>query len=132
MERLTIRNSDGSVSQPTSTTIQAVFEKLAAYEDLEEQGRLVVLPCKVGDTVYTFYNGKNCKWPTNMKRRKIYETLVSGIRLHDWDADDWRLLLLFDTREASGCYEFSFSEVGKTVFLTRAEVEKAMEVSEDA
>lgn len=108
------------------------LDKLAACEDLEEQGRLIVLPCKVGDTVYTFYNGKNCKWPTNMKRRKIYETLVSGIRLHDWDADDWRLLLLFDTREASGCYEFSFSEVGKTVFLTSAEAEKAMEVSEDA
>lgn len=33
MDRLTIRNSDGSVSQPTSTTISAVFEKLAAYED---------------------------------------------------------------------------------------------------
>ena len=33
MERLTIRNSDGSVSQPTVTTIQAVFKKLAAYED---------------------------------------------------------------------------------------------------
>lgn len=28
------------------------FLRLAAYEDLEEQGRLVVLPCKVGDTVY--------------------------------------------------------------------------------
>ena len=109
--------------------VTEALNRLASYEDLEEQGRLVVLPCKVGDKVYTFYNGKNCKWPTNMKRGKIYETLVSGIRLHDWDADDWRLLLLFDTREASGCYEFSFSEVGKTVFLTRAEAEKAMEVS---
>ena len=109
----------------------AIYNKLREYENAEQEGRLVVLPCKVGDTVYTFYNGKNCKWPTNMKRRKIYETLVSGIRLHDWDADDWRLLLLFDTKEAFGCYEFSFSEVGKTVFLTRAEAEKAMEVSED-
>ena len=33
MERLTIRNSDGSVSQPTATTIAAVFQRLAAYED---------------------------------------------------------------------------------------------------
>lgn len=33
MERLTIRNSDGSVSQPTGSTVAAVFEKLAAYED---------------------------------------------------------------------------------------------------
>lgn len=28
------------------------IEKLATYEDLEEQGLLVRLPCKVGDTVY--------------------------------------------------------------------------------
>lgn len=33
MERLTIRNSDGSVSQPTNTTVEAVFYRLAAYED---------------------------------------------------------------------------------------------------
>lgn len=29
-----------------------VFEKLAHYEDLEEQGRLIVLPCKIGDVVW--------------------------------------------------------------------------------
>lgn len=29
-----------------------IYEKLAHYEDLEEQGRLIELPCKVGDTVY--------------------------------------------------------------------------------
>ena len=33
-------------------TIDDVVDKLADYEDLEEQGRLVILPCKVGDTVY--------------------------------------------------------------------------------
>ena len=29
-----------------------ILTKLADYEDLEEQGRLIKLPCKVGDTVY--------------------------------------------------------------------------------
>lgn len=29
-----------------------ILEKLAEYEDLEEQGRLIKLPCKAGDTVY--------------------------------------------------------------------------------
>lgn len=33
MERLTIRNSDGTVSQPTTTSIEALFYRLAAYED---------------------------------------------------------------------------------------------------
>ena len=36
-------------------TIDDVIEKLADYEDLEEQGRLVKLPCKVGDMVYCIY-----------------------------------------------------------------------------
>ena len=29
------------------------IDRLAYYEDLEEQGKLVVLPCSVGDTFYT-------------------------------------------------------------------------------
>lgn len=33
MERLTVRNSDGSVSRPTGLDWDAVLEKLAAYED---------------------------------------------------------------------------------------------------
>ena len=33
-------------------TIDDVIDKLAQYEDLEEQGRLIKLPCKVGDDVY--------------------------------------------------------------------------------
>ena len=30
----------------------AAIDKLAYYEDLEEQGKLIILPCKEGDTVY--------------------------------------------------------------------------------
>ena len=33
MKRLTIRNSDGSVSQPTDLRWDKALEKLAAYED---------------------------------------------------------------------------------------------------
>ena len=32
------------------------IKKLAEYETAEDEGRLVVLPCKVGDTVWTFYD----------------------------------------------------------------------------
>lgn len=39
--------------------IQKAFEKLAEYEDLEEQGLLLRLPCKVGDTVYVLAECKN-------------------------------------------------------------------------
>ena len=33
-------------------TVKNMIKKLATYEDLEEQGLLVRLPCKVGDTMY--------------------------------------------------------------------------------
>ena len=39
-------------TEMTNDDIRAVLKKLADYEDLEEQGLLVRLPCKVGDTVY--------------------------------------------------------------------------------
>jgi hypothetical protein len=32
---------------------KAIYEKLKEYEDLEEQGLLLKLPCKVGDVVYS-------------------------------------------------------------------------------
>lgn len=33
-------------------TINNIFEKLAKYEELEDDGKLLKLPCAVGDTVY--------------------------------------------------------------------------------
>ena len=72
MERLTKRNADGSVESAIDCQngcqyitcsleegIQCkheceadIYLKLAEYEDLEEQGLLLKLPCKVGTTVY--------------------------------------------------------------------------------
>lgn len=123
MERLTIRNSDGSVSQPTSTTIQAVFEKLAAYEDLEEQGRLIVLPCKVGDVLWRIesvcYADKcppyaddcDCIHCTRKKEKVIAPIkMLSPANIVEWSKN-----------------------IGVDLFLTRAEAEAAMKgVSEDA
>ena len=42
--------------------INICIKKLSAYETAEEEGRLVVLPCKVGDTVHVLrqsWNGWN-------------------------------------------------------------------------
>lgn len=66
-ERLTKREKNGLAYFPMCFTppcngegckdencifISDVCERLAEYEELEEQGRLLRLPCKVGDTVY--------------------------------------------------------------------------------
>lgn len=59
MERLTERNPSWiddelweRACEPDCEEIDAVYRKLKEYEDLEEQGRLIKLPCKVGDDVY--------------------------------------------------------------------------------
>ena len=47
MDRLTIKNSDGSYSQPTHTTFEKMFYKCAEFEDfLEEQGFESLDECK--------------------------------------------------------------------------------------
>lgn len=47
--------------------------RLAEYEDLEEQGKLVILPCKVGETVFIigskYRSGKVDKWINTGKFR---------------------------------------------------------------
>lgn len=56
-----------------------VYFKLKDYEDLEEAGRLIELPCKIGDTVYgrfQCYDGK-----------EIRECKVIGIRACQFKAD---------------------------------------------
>ena len=65
MERLTESNPswiDDEVweraCEPDCEEIDAVYRKLKEYEDLEEQGRLISLPCKVGDTVYHVVQGR--------------------------------------------------------------------------
>ena len=59
MERLTERGSYGygDVYVRRNDYVTA-SKKLCEYEDLEEQGLLLKLPCKVGDTVYHVVQGR--------------------------------------------------------------------------
>lgn len=50
-ERLTEHEAHEGIYEKYPDYISAT-EKLAYYEDLEEQGKLIELPCKIGDTVY--------------------------------------------------------------------------------
>ena len=78
----------------------------------EAEGRLLILPCKVGDTVFA------------IKDRRIYIVDVIGFRVHEWTG--LYVLLLFDSRKTNGSYEFRIEEFGKTVFLSREEAEAAL------
>lgn len=86
------------------------LDKLAAYEDLEEQGRLIKLPCKVGDTVYAI--GFNNNKPI------IYESVVLRILITEKE-------IVFDVKvdEFGINSQLKQSMLGKTVFLTKSEAE---------
>ena len=96
--------------------IQKAFDKLAEYEDLEEQGLLLKLPCKIGDTVYQLINSH------------IYEYKVIGI-CFDIFQNKW----MYEVAYQIGLEWFKtmcdFDAFGKskTVFLTKEEAEKALE-----
>ena len=47
----TEKAAGGAVAKAINA-LEELYNKLAEYEDAEEEGRLVELPCKVGDTVY--------------------------------------------------------------------------------
>ena len=51
MERLTYRVKENKAYCDYET--RDIINKLAEYEDLEEQGLLLRLPCKVGDSIYS-------------------------------------------------------------------------------
>lgn len=90
--------------------IAAILKKLAEYEDLEEQGRLVKLPCKVGDTVYGINTDRNIVSALKIISVKIYSYAI-----------------YFNYQLIDGIYKnivsFTDFDIGKTVFLTRSEAE---------
>ena len=93
-------------------TVKNMIEKLATYEDLEEQGLLVRLPCKVGDTVYV---------PT---RVLVSEFKITAIFCDIHGTYFYWLFYCGIYERTSG---FSERDIGKTVFLTREEAEKKLE-----
>lgn len=82
-----------------------LLDKLAAYEDAEEQGRLIILPCKVGDSVFILTNG-------HIYEVKICEIMEPEIRTKDLDG----------RRDI----DFYPKNLGWYLFLSREEAEAAL------
>jgi hypothetical protein len=98
-------------------------ETLKYYEDLEEQGRLIKLPCKVGDVVYVVTSPFNVfddiEYDENMKD-EVYESYVSSITFYEC-GEQYRIYAKA-TNHFIGAY-FRECDFGKTVFLTKSEAE---------
>ena len=82
------------------------LEELKSYKDLDEQGLLVRLPCKVGDSVFIIV-GKD------ISRQGIRKIEISDNSI------------IFKTNRQKRI--FNVAEFGKTVLLAREDAEKKLE-----
>ena len=131
MERLTRRSANGTgvYATPSGEPVKwennrhNVLQKLADYEDLEEQGRLIKLPCKAGDTVYVVTSPFNVfddiEYDENTKD-EVYESYVSSTTFYK-SGEQYRIYAKA-TNHFIGAY-FRECDFGKTVFLTKSEAE---------
>lgn len=121
MERLTERyditpDGESDVWVKQHDYISAA-RKLCDYEDSEEQGLFVRLPCKVGDTVYRVNAGA---------RQPIIPMTVSEIHFLCYKNER---AVRFDAigKEDMGESCYRLEDIGRIVFLTREEAEKKLE-----
>lgn len=100
-----------------------ILTKLAVYEDLEEQGLLVRLPCKAGDDVYIIPSppiyGLNifygCENVNRVYHQHIESITFAGSHWYATGRNEYKEKVLNDTA------------FGTTWFLTREEAENKLE-----
>lgn len=95
-------------------TMAELREALKRYEDAEEQGLLLRLPCKIGDTLYRV--NKGAKEPVIMMR--VIQLYIKQIHK---DRTVMRIDAINDADMGESCY--LPCDIGERIFLTRAEAE---------
>ena len=91
--------------------------KLAKYEDLVEQNRLVELPCKLGDTVYFI------KSAFSLTAFPIDAKVVSIRGINSFNEIMYSSITNYNKIDRN----FTSEDIGKTVFLSKFEAEQALE-----
>lgn len=89
-------------------------DRMKELAEADKDGRLVVLPCKVGDRLYEV---------TGRKTISVYKVRAIRVELFGLFIE-WDIVEGFVWQSLSG---INAGEIGKTVFLTREEAEKALE-----
>ena len=118
MERLTYRGSeemteDGLIIPSYSDyPTRRIIERLAEYEDLEEQGLLLRLPCPIGTIVYNTTWWDNITEKVDVDGKTFYRTVPK----HKVSKSTFSLVDIYD--------------FGKTVFLTKAEAKQKLKEME--
>ena len=112
-------HGEWSAMMSVLNSIGGGYTRLRELAEADKDGRLVVLPCKVGDTVYEVTS-----------RKTISEYRVKAIRVELFCTFiEWDIVAGFVDKSIFGV---PVNELGKTVFLTRDEAEKALEAMKDA
>lgn len=123
------------------------IERLADYENAEEQGLLLKLPCKVGDTVYVDSSAlpiedMECYEDVENPIPQYFIGRVVSFRFakRNWMKISVKATWLFEfVDEETGpdakyidsekSFSFPLSAVGKTVFLTQEQAEEKLKES---
>lgn len=92
--------------------------RLRDLAEADKDGRVVMLPCKVGDRLYEV---------TGRKTISVYKVRAIRVELFGLFIE-WDIVEGFVWQSLSG---ISAGEIGRTVFLTREEAEKALEAMKD-
>lgn len=90
------------------------FDRLRELAEADKDGRVTVMPCKVGDVVYGFHGEKT-----------ILPMVAKWI---ETNTDGWCIAVQYTPMPPRF---YRFSDFGRTVFLTREEAEKALEAMKD-
>jgi len=104
--------AEWDVMMSVLNSIGGGYERLRQLAEADKAGRLVVLPCKAGDELWTFYN-----YPDEQ---------VCSFTVTDISTLNGRTML-----NTSRCGVIDARDVGKTVFLTREEAVEALEAMND-
>ena len=97
------------------------YTRLAELARAEKDGRLMVLPCKVGDTVWTNIAIVGDRYKS---ADRPYPVEVVFIGMGEYKG-------FFHVQYSNGrVFPFDFDKFGKTVFLTRKEAEAALKKRE--
>ena len=120
MERLTERygiapDGESDVWVKQHDYISAA-RKLCDYEDLEEQGLLVRLPCKIGTEVFCYFPGDSHYTKCQIKKIEICQSIFGNI-----------CYFAEPVAQRGRCCRYFDNEFGKFLFLTREEAEKKLE-----
>lgn len=113
-----------TIDPETLPIVRELREKLERYEKAEQEGRLIELPCKIGDTV----------WVTTCATSRGIEVVKCEVRKMRIKNDGKTIGYSCCGRYKSGYLyngNFVFNSIGKTVFLTREEAEAALKEREE-